>query len=119
MKWYLAKLVYRITLGQGILRAQFEEQLRLVHAEDELHAFNKAQLMGEKEQEGFNGGLLPNVNWKFLHVTELHHLNPDSEGAEVFSHIWDIEDGENYQYSVQLKSGYLFEQCTEQFLASI
>ena len=48
MEWYLAKLVYRIICGTGNHIAQFDEQLRLVQGEDELHAFNKAQLIGEK-----------------------------------------------------------------------
>jgi hypothetical protein len=53
MEWYLAKLVYRIICGSGEHTAQFDEQLRLIYAEDELHAFNKAQLIGEKEQDSF------------------------------------------------------------------
>ncbi len=119
MNWYLVKLVYRITCGKGNHPAQFDEQLRLVHAEDDLHAYHKAQLIGEKEQVGYNEGCKPPVTWKFLHVTELHKLKTSAEGAEVYSHILEVADGENYQHGVQLKSGYLFEQCTEQFLASI
>ena len=36
MKWYLAKLVYRIICGEGNHKPQFDEQLRLIYAEDDL-----------------------------------------------------------------------------------
>ena len=37
MKWYLAKIIYRIICGEGIHTPQFDEQLRLIHAEDEMN----------------------------------------------------------------------------------
>ena len=119
MEWYLAKLVYRIICGSGSHTAQFDEQLRLVVAEDELHAYNKAQKIGENEQESFYNQNKQLVNWKFINVTELHKLEQLSDGAEVYSRIYEEEDGENYQHVVQVKSRYLSEYCTEQFLQTI
>jgi hypothetical protein len=119
MEWYLAKLVYRIICGSGSHTAQFDEQLRLVFAEDELHAFNKAQKIGEKEQESFYNRNKQLVNWKFINVTELHKLEELSDGAEVYSRIYEEEDGENYQHTVQVKSRYLSEHCTNRFLQTI
>lgn len=119
MEWYLAKLVYRIICGSGSHTAQFDEQLRLVNAEDELHAFNKAQRIGEKEQESFYNQNKQLVNWKFINVTELHKLEELSDGAEVYSRIYEEGDGENYQHMVQVKSRYLSEHCTNLFLQTI
>ena len=53
MKWYLAKIVFRIICGDGKHVAQFDEQLRLISAPDEEKAFEKAQDMGRKEQDSF------------------------------------------------------------------
>ena len=50
MKWFLAKLVFRIHCGNGNHTPQFDEQLRLIYAEDELHAFHKARLLGEGDR---------------------------------------------------------------------
>jgi hypothetical protein len=54
MKWYLAKLVYRIICGEGAHTPQFDEQLRLVCAEDDLHAFQKARATGHLERRSGN-----------------------------------------------------------------
>jgi len=119
MEWYLAKLVYRIICGPGEHKAQFDEQLRLIYAEDELHAFNKAQLTGEKEQDSFLNDSDHRVHWKFINVTELHKLEEFTDGAEVYSRIYEDEDGDNYQHTVHVKARYLSEHCTEQFIQSI
>ena len=42
MNWYLSKIVYQIICDQGLHRPQFDEQLRLIYAEDDLHAFQSA-----------------------------------------------------------------------------
>ena len=48
MNWYLAKMVYRIICGDGNHTPQFDEQLRLIKAQDEFHAFQKiVKLIGE------------------------------------------------------------------------
>lgn len=119
MTWYLAKLVYRIICGDGDHMPQFDEQLRLIHAEDELHAFNKAQLTGQREQDRFLNEAERPVQWKFINVTELHKLEELTDGAEVYSRIREEEDGDDYQHMVQVKARYLLEHCTEQFIQSI
>ena len=119
MEWYLAKLVYRIICGNGEHHAQFDEQLMLIHAEDELHTFNKAQLTGQKEQENFFNQANHLVQWKFINVTELHKLENLTDGAEVYSRIREEDDGRAYQHSVHAKAGYLLEQCTDKFLETV
>ena len=51
MTWYLAKIVYRILCGDGNHTAQFDEQLRLIAASNEVEAFAKAQQIGRKEED--------------------------------------------------------------------
>ena len=53
MKWFLAKLVFRIVCGHGEHTAQFDEQLRLIAASNENQAFEKASTMGLDEGETF------------------------------------------------------------------
>ena len=38
MNWYLTKIVYQIICGEGNHTAQFDEQLRLIAADDEQRA---------------------------------------------------------------------------------
>lgn len=119
MEWYLAKIVYRIVCGSGEHTAQFDEQLRLVCAEDELHAFNKAQLIGQREQDSFHNCQEQPVHWKFINVTELHKLEELTDGAEVYSRIYEDGNGDNYQHTIHVKARYLSERCTEQFIQSL
>lgn len=119
MKWYLAKLVYRIICGNGEHSAQFDEQLRLIHAEDELHAFNKAQLLGQQEEDLFYNHDNRPVQWKFINVTELHKLENLTDGAEVYSRIREEDNGSDYQHNVHIKAGYLLQDCTEHFLQTL
>lgn len=119
MDWYLAKIVYRIICGNGDHMAQFDEQLRLIRAEDEMHAFNKAQKIGENEQHSFRNVKEQLVNWKFINVTELYKLENQTDGAEMFSRIHETIDGNHYQHQVQVKSRTLSEYCTEQFIQSL
>ena len=53
MNWYLTKIIYRIICGDGNHTAQFDEQLRLISAEDDLHAFIKARQLGHREEDSF------------------------------------------------------------------
>ncbi len=119
MEWYLAKLVYRIICGSGDHTAQFDEQLRIVAGEDELHAFNKAQLIGQREQDTFLNHADNLVQWKFISVTELYKLEKLTDGAEVYSRIREEDDGDAFQHTVNTKAGYLLERCTEKFLATV
>ena len=51
MNWYVAKIVFRIISGEGNHNAQFDEQLRLISAEDEHQAFEKATAIGMNNQD--------------------------------------------------------------------
>jgi hypothetical protein len=113
MKWYLAKLVFQIVCGSGKHTPQFDEQLRLIYADDELHAFHKARLLGEgdclKEQNAVA------VNWKFIDVSELHPLMHATDGAEIYSVIKEEADANLYIRSIQKASTQLLQHGLHQF----
>jgi len=115
MKWFLAKLVYRIVYGQGNHTAQFDEQLRLIYAEDELHAFHKARLLGEGDSLKEEIESLVNLRWKFIDVTELHLLSCDTDGAETYSMIREEADANLYIRSIQQTGTQLLQRCLQQF----
>lgn len=104
MSWYLAKIVFRIICGEGKHTAQFEEQLRLVNAENKEDAFSKAQALGKNETENFFNHKEQLVQWKFINVCELYQLNKMIDGAELYSCISEQEDAELYEYVVNRKA---------------
>ena len=116
MKWYLAKIIYRIICGDGIHTPQFDEQLRLIHAEDDFHAFQKARIIGEKEEDNFLNDHLKPVHWKFIDITELHPLNDLIDGAEIYSQIIESNDANKLIRQINKRSKYLHAICLEKTL---
>ncbi|MBS1933236.1 MAG: DUF4288 domain-containing protein [Bacteroidetes bacterium] len=109
MNWYLAKIVYRIICGDGNHTPQFDEQLRLLKASDEFHAFQKAQLLGEREQDNFLNAAQKPVHWKFINVSELHKLDDLIDGAEMYSSIREDDDAEIFIHITNLKAAHILE----------
>jgi len=116
MKWYLAKLVYRIICGEGEHTPQFDEQLRLIYADDDLHAFNKARLIGDKEEDYFMNNMNKPVRWKFIDVSEMHRFDTLMDGAEMYSRIYELDDAETYIRSTQNKAKHLLENGINQLM---
>ncbi len=112
MKWYLAKLVYRIICSNGDHKPQFDEQLRLIYAEDDLHAFHKARLVGENEQVD---QITKIVKWKFIDVSELHLLSELTDGAEVYSRVMEEDNAEQYIHITQKRAAQLLQTGLHKF----
>jgi Domain of unknown function (DUF4288) len=109
MNWYLAKLVYQFICGSGIHTAQFNEQLRLIVAEDGLHAFYKARLIGERETLDItNGGM--NIQWKFIDVVEILPVDKLSDGAELWSFMNEDINAAQYIRNTQQRANCLLQQ---------
>ncbi|MEP6582689.1 MAG: DUF4288 domain-containing protein [Ginsengibacter sp.] len=113
MKWYLAKLVYRIICGDGMHTPQFDEQLRLVYAEDDLHAFQKARTTGHNEEDNFFNNTQKPVLWKFIDVSELHPLSELIDGAELYSRICEEEEADKYIRVTRKRASHIFENSMQ------
>jgi Domain of unknown function (DUF4288) len=113
MHWYLSKLVFRIICEDGNHTPQFDEQLRLVFAEDELHALNKARIIGDNETSITT--LHKKVCWKFIDVSELLPINEITDGAEIYSKIIEETSAENYIRNTKLKANCIFESSLSKF----
>lgn len=109
MKWYMAKIVYQIICADGNHTPQFDEQLRLIHADSNLQAFHKARTIGKQEEDCFLNDVNKPVQWKFIDVAEIHLLDVLADGAEVYSKICEEDNEYNYITSVRLKAALLLE----------
>ena len=116
MNWYLAKLIYQIIYGEGLYNTQFSEQLRLVEATDEVHAFTKAQLLGHKEESTLYNENEALVRWKFIDVCELILINTMADGAEVSSQINEPVCSKVYLKNVKRQASQLLaDSCNKCF----
>ncbi|HUQ97472.1 MAG TPA: DUF4288 domain-containing protein [Chitinophagaceae bacterium] len=116
MKWYLAKIVYRIVCGDGNHTAQFDEQLRLISAKDEDEAFEKATSIGHSEGETFFNNKAEAVQWVFVNVSELYRLQQLIDGAELYSRITEVDDADSYIDFVHHKAAGIRQKSTHQIL---
>lgn len=116
MNWYLSKIVFRIICGEGQHTPQFDEQLRLITADNEQEAFDKAMVIGEKEQDGFYNHEQKLVQWKFVNVAELYKLSGLLDGAEVYSRIQETDDPDRYIEYTNRKADYLRYSNTPKML---
>lgn len=116
MSWFLAKIVYQIICGEGHHTPQFDEQLRLVEADDETTAFAKAQAIGDQEQEMFFNQQEKLVQWKFINVSELYKLSALIDGAELYSKVQEADNAGVYIELIHKKAAHIRSNITNRFL---
>ena len=104
MNWYLAKLVFNISIDNGNNNRQFDEQTRMIQAPDIEAAFYKARNLGKKHEESFMNSENSVVEWKFIDVVEIYALNSVKDGDEIYSITHEKTDAGNFIRYVQDKS---------------
>ena len=107
MNWYVAKIVFRIISGEGNHHAQFDEQLRLISAESEYEAFEKAHNLGQTSQDSFKNNQSETVKWQFIDVAELNPISELRDGAELYYQIHEAADADLYEAWAHHRSSLL------------
>lgn len=100
VRLFLAKLVFNIVTLRGNNRMQFEEQLRLVEAEDLEEAFLKARALGIGQEEIIERDGSPATKWEFIDVADLILVPALSNGSEIYSQIHEMKESREYIHSV-------------------
>jgi hypothetical protein len=116
MSWFLAKIVYRIVCGNGDHTPQFDEQLRLIEAEDATIAFQKAHTIGLQEQEAFMNQKKNLVQWQFVNVSELYRISALIDGAELYARVQETENADVYMELVHKKAEHIQQNIAQKFL---
>lgn len=96
MNWYVAKLIFRITCGNGNHSAQFDEQLRLISAKNEEEALSKARKIISEEQSFQESRNDHAFRWNFINMTEFYQLDELKDGSEIYSNIVEVNDADQY-----------------------
>ena len=105
MNWFIAKMVFRITSGDGNHTPQFDEQLRLINAETEDEAFDKAMQIGRAEEDSFMNNKNQVVKWSFINIPELNRLPSLSDGIEIYSKVNEYDNAVHFIDTVNKKAG--------------
>lgn len=102
MNWYITKIVFNITAGHNT--NQFDEQLRLINAENKEEAFLKARSIGLREEDTFYNDKMREVKWEFVNVSEIIPVPKLEDGTELYSCIHETEESRRYIHFVHQKA---------------
>jgi hypothetical protein len=81
---FLVKLSFHVISADGRF-SQFDEQLRMVAAENSEIAILKGRGIGRTEQGTISDANNVNLHWKFIDVTEIYELDELGDGEQLYS----------------------------------
>lgn len=113
MKWYLVKLVYQVVSGDGTHTPQFDEQFRLIHADELDWARKKARVLGQIGAFNFINHRKEEVNWIFIDVIDICEIGEIEDGAQLYSTTEEPQDVSSYLSLIKAKAQRVFEFNTE------
>ena len=96
MNWYLAKIIYQVISGDGLHTPQFDEQFRLIKADELEWAWEKAQVVGRMGESIFQNDKAEDVHWKFITVEDVNLIQELEDGSQIYSRTEEPEDMEEY-----------------------
>ncbi len=83
MNWYLARLLYQRLSREGNLTTQFDEQWRLIRADEREWALEKAALLAQLNQYDTEEEKPQNTNQKFITVVDICEIGKWQDGRLV------------------------------------
>jgi hypothetical protein len=104
MNWYLVKLVFQVLSGEGTHTPQFDEQVRLICADEVNWAYEKATVIGWLEQRSFLNSKEEKVEWKFIDVAEIHRIDNPEDGVLLCTMTEEPEDAQVYIQMIREKA---------------
>lgn len=117
MNWYLVKLVYQVISGSGGHTPQFDEQLRLIRADELAWARDKARVMGQIGAFTFLNQKNEAVNWKFIDVVDVLELESLEDGMQVYSTTEEPADVSAYLEIVSARAKRTADLVSEKMIA--
>jgi Domain of unknown function (DUF4288) len=108
MNWYLAKLIFQVRSSEATHTPQFDEQWRLIRADEVTWAYEKASVLGRLDENSFSNAGLESRIWKFIEVADIHRIGEWEDGAQLFSALEEPTDANAYLAMVKIKSRKAF-----------
>jgi len=106
MKWFVAKIIFRIS-SEGSKLDQFDEHLRLISAPTFDEAFLKARMLGISEEDTVYTDRDTTVRWEFINVAELIPIQDLKDGSEIYSSIHETAEGSSYINHVHQRAVFM------------
>lgn len=103
MNWYFVKLVFQIVNGKPAL---FDEQMRLIQADELAWAVEKARVLGWLEQS---------ASWRFIDVADIHRIDKLEDGIQVCSCTTEVENADEYIRLTKLNLAKALQLAQQEF----
>jgi len=81
--------------------------LRLIAADNEALAIEKANSIGFGGQDSFLNAKKETVRWEFIGVTEVNSVTTLTDGAEIYYRLREVDDADAYIGTVRRKADLL------------
>ena len=107
MKWFAVNCIYQIIFGDGLHSPQFNEQVRLIEAENIRDAITKAKQFASGYNPSFRNSEGKNVVWNFVDVGGIIEIKQPKDGVEVSSKILEPESIEAYLKNLKYRNKIL------------
>jgi hypothetical protein len=107
MNWYIVKIVFNISAENTHHMPQFDEQLRLITAQDNEEAFLKARAIGISEEDSFLNDRHNRVKWEFINVSEIVPVKSLEDGSEIYSQIRETDEAKSYIHCIHEKARFI------------
>ena len=112
MKWYIIKLIYQIITATG--KTQFDEQLRLIRADEDEWAKEKAHTLGRLGESNFFTQGSKALAWKFVGVSDVVAVDKIEDGVELYSETKQLKNINQYLDDVKRRSDRIMEAVYKQ-----
>jgi len=119
MNWYLAKLVFQVRSSEETHTPQFEEQCRLIYADEVSWAYEKASVLGRLDERGFLSHNQDTAAKKFIEVADLCLIGKWEDGAKLFSVIEKPNDANAYLEQIKLSGQNAIDLAVKNEINSI
>jgi hypothetical protein len=96
MKWFAVNCIYQIICGEGKHSPQFNEQIRLIHAQSTSEAINKAKILAKGFNAPFKNCEGTSVTWTFINIGGITEIDEPADGVEVSSKILEPKSVKEY-----------------------
>lgn len=113
MNWYLAKIIYQVVSGAGNHAPQFDEQYRLIKADELTWAWEKANVVGRCGETLFDNDQNENVQWRFMVVEDVVLIDAVEDGMQVYARTVEPVDCEEYIQLSKVRAQCLY-LCRDQ-----
>lgn len=104
MNWYLTKLVFQVRSGAGAHAPQFDEQWRVIRADEVAWAHEKATVLGRLDESSFLNNEQEKVKWTFIEVADIIHIGEFKDGEQIFSATEEPTNPESYIQSLKIQA---------------